>query len=129
MLSITGIVSIVGGALLAAAVIFGLVERSNYLGEKAARAADLAAAEAAVAAAQAADATRTRALEQAHAAEIAKLKEQANARDVSIALAPNASVCAASPPMRVLFDGLRARERAPGAGATRSPGGAGAAVP
>ena len=117
------------GIALALSLAFGFYERSGWESEIAARAADRAAAFAAVASAKAVDAAKTRALEDAHATEIAKLKEQANARDMSIALAPDSSVCANSAPMRALFDGLRSRGGAPGAGQPRRAGGARAAVP
>ena len=54
-------------------------------------------------------------------AEIARLKEQTNVREASIDATPSTAACAASPAMRALFDGLRARAGAPGAG---QPGGA-----
>jgi len=122
MFNLTSIIGMVGGALLAAAVIFGLVERANYLEEKAARAADLAAAQKKVADFQAADAIKTRALEDRHAAEIAQLKDQAHDRDLSIASAASTDACAGSPAMRALFDhlragGLRGRQLQPGGGA------------
>jgi hypothetical protein len=104
---------------------FGLVERANYLQEKAARAQDLDAARQAALAAQAADAQHTKELEDRHAAEVAALKEQADARTRAIARAPVTTGCAGSPAMRALFDGLRARPAtaaaaaAPGAGGTR----------
>lgn len=113
---------------------FGLYERSAYFEESSARAADLAAAQQSARAAAIADATHTREIEDAHAAEVAYLKDQANARELSIAQAPAAAVCAGSPAMRALFDGLRARNGlrarigAAGAGQPRGAGGAGAAV-
>ena len=113
----------------ALAVGFGLVERAGYFEEKAACAADLAAARAAVETARAADAIHTREIEDAHAAAIARLKEQANEREMSIATQPATAQCTASPAMRALFDGLRARAPAPGAGGADDPAGAGAAVP
>jgi uncharacterized protein HemX len=114
------------GWLLTAALGAGgtLWYRGQYESEKAARARDLVVALAAEASAKAADATRTKALEDAHAAEIAKLKEDANARDRSIDLAQDSSACTGSAPMRALFDGLRQRPAAPGPRAAGSPGGA-----
>lgn len=125
------------GPWLAAALAigFGLVERAGWAEEKAARAADLASAQQAARAAAIADATHTRELEDAHAAEVAFLKDQANAREISIAQAPATAVCAGSPAMRTLFDGLRARNglharaAAAGAGQPGAADGAGAAVP
>jgi hypothetical protein len=108
---------------------FGLIERANYLQEKAARAQDLSAAQQAVLAQQAADAKRTKDLEDQHAAEIAGLKEQAHARTLAIAQAPTTDACAGSPAMRALFDGLRARPAAAGAGPAPAAAGARAAVP
>ena len=113
----------------ALAIGFGLFERSGWSEEKAARAADLVAAEQAVRKAQIADATHTREIEDAHAAEIAFLKEHANVREASIAATPSTAVCAGSPAMRTLFDGLRARAGAAGAGQPRNAARAGAAVP
>ena len=112
----------------ALAIGFGLHERASLFQEKAARAADLVAAQQAVRQAEIADATRTREIEDAHAAEVIYLKEQANAREISIAQAPATAVCAGSPAMRTLFDGLRARGRTAGAGQPGDAGGAGAAV-
>ena len=112
----------------ALAILFGLYERAGWSAEEAARAADLVAAQQAVRLAQIADATRTREIEDAHAAEVAYLKEQANVREISIAQAPATAVCAGSPAMRTLFDGLRARSRTAGAGQSDSAGGAGQAV-
>ncbi len=100
----------------ALALSFGLYERSAYFEESALRAADLAAAQQAARAAAIADATRTREIEDAHAAEVATLKEQANARELSIAQVPATAVCAGSPAMRALFSGLRARAGTAGAG-------------
>jgi hypothetical protein len=113
----------------ALAVMFALYERSGWSGEEAARAADLVAAQQAVRKAQIADATHTREIEDAHAAEIIFLKEQANVREASIAAAPSTAVCAGSPAMRTLFDGLRARAGTPGAGRPGDAGRTGAAVP
>jgi hypothetical protein len=110
------------------AIGFGLYERADYFEQKAARAADLVAAHEAVEKAAVADAAHTREIEEAHAAEIARLKEQANARDVSIAATPSTTGCVASPAMRALFDGLRARAPAAGAGQPGGAGGAGQAV-
>lgn len=103
---------------------YGLVERNNYLEVKAARAEDLDRARQMALKAKAADVLKTRQLEDEHAAEVAKLKEEANDRDVSIAQAPVTAGCVASPAMRALFDGLRAR---PGAAGTGQPGSAGGA--
>jgi hypothetical protein len=112
---------------------FGLVERANYLQEKAARAQDLAAARQAALAAQVADAQHTKELEDQHAAEVAALKEQAHVRTLAIARAvqgaPVTDACAGSPAMRALFDGLRARSAAAGPGPAPAAGGARAAVP
>jgi hypothetical protein len=110
--------------LLALSLAFGFYERSGWQGEIAARAEDQAAAEKAVADAQATDAANTRTLEDQHAAEIARLKEDQNARDTAIATAPTTIVCAQSPAMRALFDGLRARDGTAGAGAAPGTGGA-----
>jgi hypothetical protein len=96
-------------ALLIVAIGFGLVEHGNYLSEKAARAQDSATAQRAVLSAQAADAARTRQIEDEHAVEVAALKEKAFERYLAIAGAPVTTTCAASPAMRALFDGLRAR--------------------
>ena len=112
----------------ALAIAFGLYERAGWSAEEAARAADLVAAQQAVRRAQIADAARTREIEDAHAAEIIFLKDQANAREVSIATTPSTAVCAGSPAMRTLFDGLRARAGAAGAGQPRDAARAGAAV-
>jgi hypothetical protein len=112
----------------ALAIMFALYERSGWSGEEAARAADLVAAQQAARKAQIADATHTREIEDAHAAEIIFLKEHANVREASIAAAPSTAVCAGSPAMRTLFDGLRARSGASGAGQPHDAGGTGAAV-
>jgi hypothetical protein len=95
---------------------YGVVERMNYLGEKAARAEDLDHARQAALKAKADDATKTKQLEDEHATEVAKLKEKANARDVAIAQVPVTVDCVASPAMRALFDGLRTRSATAGAG-------------
>ncbi len=108
---------------------FGGIERLNYLEEKAARAQDLDRTQQAVLKAKAGDAAKTRQLEDEHAAEVAKLKEQANARDLAIASVPSTDICAVSPAMRSLFDGLRTRAAAPGHGQPGGPGGARAVVP
>ena len=110
------------------AIGFGLVERADYFAEKAARAGDLAAAQAAVEAARTADAANTKRIEDAHATTIARLKEEADASERSIAAEPATVGCAASPAMRALFDGLRARAGAAGAGRADGAAGAGAAV-
>ncbi len=110
-------------------LMFALYERSGWSAEEAARAADLVAAQQAVSRARIADAARTREIEDAHAAEIIFLKDQASAREVSIAAQPSTAVCAGSPAMRALFDGLRARSGAAGAGQPRDTTRAGAAVP
>ena len=114
--------------MAALAIGFGLWERAGRFEEKAARAADLAAAQQAVRQAEIADAARTREIEDAHAVEVANLKEHANAREISIVQAPATAVCAGSPAMRTLFDGLRARSRPAGAGQPRPAGGADPAV-
>jgi len=103
-------------AIAVLAIGFGLLMDANDQGEKAARAADQATAEKAVADAMAADAAKTQQLEATHAAEVAQLKEDANARDIAIAAAPATDVCAASPAMRALFDGLRGNAGASGPG-------------
>jgi hypothetical protein len=113
----------------ALAIMFGLYECAGWSAEEAVRAADLVAAQQAVRNAQIADAARTREIEDAHAAELIFLKDQANAREVSIAAAPSTAVCAGSPAMRTLFDGLRARPGAAGAGQPGNAARAGAAVP
>jgi hypothetical protein len=87
---------------------YGLIERANYLEEKAARAQDLSAAQAAALKAQQEDATHTAALVGQYAAENDKLKDQANARSIAIATAPNGNGCTASAPMRAFFAGVRA---------------------
>ena len=110
------------------ALMVALYERSGWSAEEAARATDLVAAQQAVRRAWIADAARTREIEDAHAAEIIFLKDQANAREVSIAAQPSTAVCAGSPAMRALFDGLRARSGAAGAGQPRDTTRAGAAV-
>jgi hypothetical protein len=115
--------SILGGGA------FGGIERMNYLEEKTARAEDLDLAQQTVLKAKADDAAKTRQLEDEHAAEVAKLKEQANARDIAIAQAPVTVDCVASPAMRALFDGLRARTAAAGAGQSGNAGRAGPGVP
>jgi hypothetical protein len=97
-----GLLGILGGGG------YGLIERANYLQEKAARAQDLSDAQAAALKAQQEDATRTAALVGQYAAENDKLKDQANARSIAIATAPNGNGCVASAPMRTLFDQLRA---------------------
>jgi hypothetical protein len=103
-------------AIAGLALVFGLVERSNYLEERAARAADAAAAALAAATALEADARRTKAIEDAHAAELAKLRDSTNARNAAIAGAPSTDVCVNSPAFRALFDGLRARNATAGPG-------------
>lgn len=113
---ILGWTNIATAVLLALAIAFGFFERSGWESEIAARATDLVNAQAAALKAQRADAAKTKQLEDEHAAEVAKLKEQANARDVAIAAAPVTTTCAASPAMRALFDGLRARPAAAGPG-------------
>ena len=115
-------------AIAALALAFGLYERADYFEETAQRAADLVAAQAAVEKAEAADATHTKEIEDAHAAEIAQLKEQANVREASIDAVPSTAACAGSPAMRALFDGLRARAGTAGAGPAGNAGGAGASV-
>ena len=113
----------------ALAIMFALYERSGWSGEEAARAADLVAAQQAVRKAQIADATHTREIEDALAAEIIFLKEHANVREASIAATASTAVCAGSPAMRTLFDGLRARSGAAGADQPRGAARTGAAVP
>ena len=108
---------------------YGLIERSNYLEEKAARIQDRADAEDAVARARANDARISRQLEDAHAAEVNKLKEQANARDVAITQAPVTVDCVASPAMRALFDSLRARPGEAGPGQSGAAGRVGTRMP
>lgn len=95
------------GALLVVAVIGGLVERGNYLGEKAARLADHDNAVTAAFNAQQADAKATAIIETKHANEIATLRDQLKTRNTAIAAAAPSAACTASPPMGVLFDGLR----------------------
>jgi len=112
----------------ALAISFGLYERSGWSGEEAARAADLVAAQQAVRKAQIADATHTREIEDAYAAEIIFLKEHANVREASIAATASTAVCAGSPAMRTLFDGLRARGGTAGNSQPGNAGRAGAAV-
>jgi hypothetical protein len=90
--------------------------RMQWLGEVAARAQDLSDAQAAALKAQQEDATRTAALVGQYAAENDKLKDQANARSIAIATAPNGSGCVASAPMRAALDGLRATATAGGGG-------------
>lgn len=93
-----------------AGLIFALAERSSYYACKAARVADIAAAEKAASDFKTADAQRTAQIEATHAAEVAQLQEQLNDRNVAIASAPSSVACVASPPMRALFDSLRARK-------------------
>lgn len=94
--------------------------RGEYEGEKAARAADLLAAQKAALDAKARDAERTRALLDTHAAELSTLKEQADARARAILAATNSNTCLASPPVRAMLDELRLRNGgAPGAGQPR----------
>lgn len=112
----------------ALAIMFGLYERSGWSGEEAARAADLVAAQQAVRKAQIADATHTREIEDAHAAEIIFMREHANVREGSIDATPSTAVCAGSPAMRTLFDGLRARTGTAGAGQPGNAARTGAAV-
>ena len=131
---VSGLPSLSGllGVALAVSLALGaggtLWYRGQYEGEKAARAQDLAAALSAEASAKAADAQKTRALETQYGQQIAKLKEQANARTFAIAEAPDSDACASSAAMRALFGGLRDRAT-PGAGAAGSAGRARAAVP
>ena len=108
---------------------FGGIERMNYLEEKSARASALYNAQQATLKAQVEDAIRTKAIEDAHASEVAKLKEQANARDIAIALAVPTNACTGSPAMRALFNGLRARGLTPSPDQPRSADRAGKAVP
>lgn len=115
-MSLLGWTNIGAAVLCALALIFGFHERSGWENEIAARASDLADAQASALEATQADAVRTRQLEDRHAAEITQLKEQANAREIAIARAPATTACAASPAMRTLFDGLRARSPAPSPG-------------
>ena len=88
--------------------------RMQWLGEKAARAADLASAQQAALQAQARDAAATAQIITAHQDELDKLKDQANARTIAIGTAPNGNGCVASQPMRAAISGLRAS--APAAG-------------
>ena len=103
--------------LLAIACVIGIGGtgwyRMRWLGGVAARASDVAAAQQKVLKAQQADATWTAALEAKHAAEIDNLRNQANARNVAIATAPNSSGCVASQPMRAAIDGLRSSAPTP----------------
>ncbi|HTR87295.1 MAG TPA: hypothetical protein VMI56_22625 [Reyranella sp.] len=115
-MSLLGWTNIASAVLLALALAFGFYERSGWQGEIAARAQDVAAAEKAVADAAIADQSRTRQLEDQHAAEIARLKENQIARDTAIAAQPATTACAQSPAMRALFDGLRSRPGTAGAG-------------
>jgi multidrug efflux pump subunit AcrA (membrane-fusion protein) len=86
---------------------YGLIERANYEQEKAARAQDLSDAQAAALKAQQEDATRSAEIAGELAAQKDQLKDQANARSIAIATAPNGSGCVASAPMRAALDGLR----------------------
>lgn len=95
------------GGLLVVAVIGGLVERSNYLEEKAGRLADHDAAVTAAFNAQQADAKATAIIETKHAKEIATIRANLTSRDASIIRAAPSAACVGSPPMGVLFDGLR----------------------
>jgi multidrug efflux pump subunit AcrA (membrane-fusion protein) len=95
---------------------YGLIERANYLQEKAARAQDLSAAQAAALRAQQEDATRSAEIAGALAAQKDQLKDQANARSIAIATAPNGNGCVASAPMRAFFAGVRASTDKAGSG-------------
>lgn len=85
-------------------------------------------AKALVLAQKAADAIRTKQLEDAHAIEVARLKEAANAAQIAIARAPVTAACAATPAAREFSAGLRRFDPPP----TGKPGtttGAGAPMP
>jgi hypothetical protein len=97
-----GLLGILGGGG------YGLIERANYLEEKAARAQDLSDAQAAALKAQQEDATRSAEIAGALAAQKDQLKDQANARSIAIATAKNGNGCTASAPMRAFFSSVRA---------------------
>lgn len=84
--------------------------RMQYLGEVAARTADVEAAQAKVIKAAQVDAARTREIEDDHAAEVAHLKDQLNARNLGIANTISTAACADSPAFRSLGDSLRQRQ-------------------
>ena len=88
--------------------------RMQYLSQVAARAADVEAAQAKVIAAAKEDATRTREIEDSHAAEVIYLKDQLNARNLGIANTPSTAACAGSPAFQSLGDSLRTRAARPG---------------
>lgn len=94
---------------------------------KAGRIADRAEAQAAVIAFQEADAVKTRAIEDAHAAEVARLKGEANAREAAINRAPSGTACINSGAGRAFIDGLSTGKT--GAGAPSGAGRARQAVP
>ena len=118
------------GALLGlAGGVYGVIERDNYVSEKAARVNDRLAAMKAVNDARASDAIATRALEEAHARVLADLQSRLNARNIAIASTESTNVCKNTPAFRTLFDGLRVGGGPAGAGQAGRPGGAGPRVP
>ena len=113
---IVGLVAGVLASLVMGGTGYGLIERGNYLQEKAARAQDLATAQQAALKAQQADATQTAAMVAQHLQELDTLKGQANVRSIAIAKAPNGNGCVGSAAMRTALDGLRTSAKPAGAG-------------
>lgn len=108
---------------------FGLVEHARAQSLKAEIATAAAQAEKKLRLQRDHDAEVTRGLEDQLAAEIAARKDQTHGTALAIARAPVTDACLHSPAMGALFDGLRHRGAAAGAGAAADPGRAGAAVP
>lgn len=83
--------------LLGLALIYGQAEKANYEGEKAARTADRANAEAAARQAVQADLEHSYKLVADYAAEIADLQEKSHAADIALATAPVTALPAGCP--------------------------------
>lgn len=103
--------------------------RSQWESCQAASARAVAEAQAKVIAFQEADAVKTRAIEDAHAAEVARLKGDANARETAIMRAVASKDCLSSPAARAFFDGLQSNGNQAGAGAAPGAARTGAPVP
>lgn len=99
-------------ALVALAIGWALVERSDYYGCVAARAGDKAAAEEMARTMAELDAINTRELQAKANAEKELIRQEARNREDAINRAANSNVCGASQPFRALFDGVRERQRA-----------------
>lgn len=89
---------------------------------------DVAEAQGKVIAFKEADAEKTKALQDAHAAEITRLKDSSNAQ-IAIAQAKRTTECVATPAARAFTNGMRRFDPEAGAGDAGSAGRAGAPVP